>query len=456
MKRLALLALVAAFLFGTVNTASAMDDKAVWAQGFVNVYFQWMDNANFSKSKEDLGTNEDDFIASQRTRMYVDYMAGETVSAVIRFEIDTDWGSSPAKAGSPGGGGIGADGVNIETKNAYLQWTVPDSKLVLKMGMQGLSLPSATYGIPLLNDDVAAVVGNYQFNDMVSTTFFWTRLRDGTVGSDTSTSSTADEFDAVGIILPVSFDGGTFEPFFLMSTEGKDSYNARVAPATAPTDSVESWWLGGALKVTKYDPIFFGIDAVYGTQATDGSVNDANGWFAAAEVGYKMDMVTPSIVAFYGSGEDDDATNADGRMPIISTGNGAFAPTTFGTYGDWNMGSSNILTQGIGASGIGLKLADIALVENIKHEINLFYFKGTSDKQAATNFTGWANTNVFTTKDSAWEVNFESRYTIYENLMAVLDLSFVAPNFDDSIGARDGDVPDETAYKGCFQIQYSF
>ena len=59
MKRFALAALAAVFLFGSANAASAMDDKAVWAQGFINVYFQWLDNADFSKKD-----GEDDFVAA--------------------------------------------------------------------------------------------------------------------------------------------------------------------------------------------------------------------------------------------------------------------------------------------------------------------------------------------------------------------------------------------------------
>ena len=185
MRRFALAALVAVFLFGSVNTASAMDDKAVWAQGFINVYFQWLDNADFSKKD-----GEDDFVAGQRTRMYVDYMSGENLSGVVRFEMDTTWGASGATAGDigdGGGGDAGADGINIKTKNAYIKWTVPDTDMTMQMGVQGLALPSATYGQPVFNDDVAAVVASNRFSDMVSATLFWTRIADAAT-ADTGTT----------------------------------------------------------------------------------------------------------------------------------------------------------------------------------------------------------------------------------------------------------------------------
>jgi|SaaInl4_135m_RNA_FD_contig_31_654688_length_1435_multi_18_in_0_out_0_1 hypothetical protein len=452
MKKFALAALVAVFLFGSVNTASAMDDKAVWAQGFINVYFQWLNNSDFEKKDA-----EDDFIAAQRTRMYVDYMSGENLTGVVRFEIDNNWGDGAS------GGGAGADGIRVEVKNSFIKWTVPDTDLVMTMGIQGVALPSATYGQPVLNNDVAAVVASNKFSDMFTATLFWARLGDtrgngetlfssATKSDVTSNPGNADEYDAVGLILPIAFDGGTITPWGVWTTQGKD--------AAGTTKKSTGQWIGGALKVTAFDPISLGLDVMHGKVSTTPDTSDANGWFAAADVTYKMDMLTASLVGFTSSGNDSSTTDGTEVMPVISNGNGAFAPTTFGTYGDWNMGSSNILTEGPGAQGIGIKLTNLSSMENLTHEINVFYFKGTSKKDAAASLSGgWSNTAVFTKDDSAWEVNFESVYSIYENLSAVLDLSMVDANFSKTAGARTTATStgaSETAYKGAFQIQYNF
>lgn len=456
MKRFALAALVAVFLFGSVNTASAMDDKAVWAQGFINVYFQWLNNSDFSKND-----GEDDFVAGQRTRMFVDYMSGEDVTGVVRFEMDTTWGDQTGGFYGGGGGGPGGDGVIVEVKNAYIKWTVPNTDLTMTMGLQGVALPSATYGQPVLNNDVTAAVASNKFSDMVSATLFWARLND-TQQSDTAAgnANTADEWDVVGLVLPINFDGGSFTPWGVWGTQGKDSYNTVYSPTTNVTDNVDYLYFGGAIKVVAFDPISIGLDVMHGSRDTNVDANDASGWFGALDLTYKMDMLTASLVAFTSTGEDSSATDGSEVMPIISNGNGMFAPTTFGTYGDWNMGTSPILTAGPGAQGIGIKLTDLSFMEKMTHEINLFYFRGTSDKDAAASLAGgWSTTSTFTTKDSAWEVNFESVYSIYENLSAVLDLSFVAPDFDKTAGARTtatSNNRDETAYKTCFQIQYNF
>jgi hypothetical protein len=292
-----------------------------------------------------------------------------------------------------------------------------------------------------------------KFNDLVSATLFWSRLG-STAGGDTAGSSTADDWDVAGLIAPIAFDGGSFTPWGVWGVRGKDSYGNGV------TDNVDYLFLGAAIEVTAFDPVTFGLDVMHGKRETNLNSQDASGWFAAADVSYKMDMLTASLVAFTSTGEDSSAADGSEVMPVLSNGNGAFAPTTFGTDGDWNMGAGNILTAGPGAQGVGLKLTGLSFQENLTHVINVFYFRGTSDKEAAASLAGgWTNTSTFTSKDSAFEVNFESEYAIYENLSAVLDLSFVAPDFDKDAGARTAATSngrDETAYKACFQIQYNF
>ena len=184
------------------------------------------------------------------------------------------------------------------------------------------------------------------------------------------------KWDAVGLILPIAFDGGAITPWGVWSTQGKDS-------GTVTTKKKNGLWLGAAIEVTAMDPISFGLDVMHGKVSTTPNTSDAGGWFASADVSYKMDMLTASLVAFTSTGEDNSAADGSEVMPVISNGNGAFAPTTFGTDGDWNMGAGNILTAGPGAQGVGLKLTNLSFLENLTHVVNVFYFRGTSDKDAA-------------------------------------------------------------------------
>ena len=53
----------------------------------------------------------------------------------------------------------------MKLKNAYIDWMVPQTDLKVRMGIQGVALPSMTTGSNVFNDDVAGVVASYQFNE---------------------------------------------------------------------------------------------------------------------------------------------------------------------------------------------------------------------------------------------------------------------------------------------------
>lgn len=75
-------------------------------------------------------------LIDQRIRMKMTYDLNQDVSFVYYGEVDTVWGEqSKGKIG--GGGKLGTDGVNLETKNAYVSLKVPNTKLNLTLGLQG-------------------------------------------------------------------------------------------------------------------------------------------------------------------------------------------------------------------------------------------------------------------------------------------------------------------------------
>jgi hypothetical protein len=73
----------------------------------------------------------------QRLRLKGTYTLNDRVSVVYWGEVDTVWGVA-SKGGIGGGGKLGADGVNVETKNAYATIKFPEAKYTLTAGIQGL------------------------------------------------------------------------------------------------------------------------------------------------------------------------------------------------------------------------------------------------------------------------------------------------------------------------------
>ena len=170
---LATLLLAAGMIFGVSTGASAIDFKA---HGEWIMSFDYGMNGNATGDGRATGFGRqgtDEFDASQRVRLQMDAVASEALSANVFFELGpASWGKADR------GYALGADGTNlIKVRRAYIDWMVPQTDLKIRMGLQGLALPSfTTKANAVLDDDVAAVVASYKFNDNVGLTAFWARF----------------------------------------------------------------------------------------------------------------------------------------------------------------------------------------------------------------------------------------------------------------------------------------
>jgi hypothetical protein len=114
------------------------------------------DNANFVK---------------QRLRMYFTSVASENLKVVYKNEIDFEWGDNSFNSGDTtrgGGGRLGGDQVNLETKNIYMEFMVPDTPLKATLGLQGVTLHKGWF----ISDDISAARFDLNF-DPVSVMAYW-------------------------------------------------------------------------------------------------------------------------------------------------------------------------------------------------------------------------------------------------------------------------------------------
>ncbi len=466
MKRIVTLMLAAMLVLGSVAGASAADIKV---KGQWDFAFQWLDNTNFKDGDQD-GNSEDDFDARQRLRTQIDIIASENLRGVVFFEIgDTIWGRGSQ------GGALGADTTVVEVKRSYIDWTVPNTALMVRMGIQGLALPGAVFGSPVLDDDVAALTLTYKFNDMVGATAFWARPYDNDSGNDDG-SNDMDELDLFGLVVPVTLDGAKITPWGMFGSLGKDvtrtggnggswnqaAYGLRpVNPSGSPTFGEDStaWWGGAAFELTMFSPLSFKLDAMYGAVNSDDEEMERSGWMVLGSVDYKMDMMTPGIFAWYASGDDDDATNGSERMPYVMPD---FGPTSFGfdKPGAPIATDSVLSVSGTGMWGVGVQLKDISFVENLKHTVRVVYMRGTNDEDmaaeaiAASGGPGQTDNGMYMTEeDSAIEVNIDHFYKIYDNLDLIVEMGYIKADFDEDTWGDD-DFSD--AWKLGFNLKYSF
>lgn len=471
MKRIVTLLLAAGLVFGAFGGAHAADIKAkgYWALGF-----GFTDSLDYY-DKDKGGSGGDTFNAHQRFRTQIDVVANENLSGVVYFEIGhQDWGTES--------GALGADGKVVKVRRSYIDWTVPQTDLKIRMGIQGLALPGATFGSsPVLDDDMAAITMSYAFNDMVSATAFWARPYD--TSTDTAGAHPKfDEVDIFGLAVPVTLDGFKVTPYGAYASAGKDvngsdstKYNGSSwgayksgmysvsqldGTADTKTNTFDAWWGGVAFEMSKFDPFSLKADVTYGSKEGDVDASERSGWFASAKAAYKLGMVTPGLFGWYGSGEDDDMNNGSERMPSVSPQ--SWAPTSFGFPGSVYYDDTNFGLNGVGTWALGVELADISFIENLSHVFRVAYMKGTNDSDLLKKNAGLNDTfaptqgGVFlTNEDSAWEVNFDTTYKIYENLSLVTEMGFIKLDLDeDTWGAAASDTSD--AKKLAFYFIYEF
>jgi len=479
MKRFLALALLAAFVLGAgvANAATTLKTS-----GEMQFAYTWHDNTNFFDMDAD-NTSEDDFRAAQRTRVFFDWAASESLRAVVGLEMGTsDWGVSG------GGADLDSDDVVVEVKHAYMDFTWPNTALNFRMGVQSVELPYAVAGSPVFGADVAGILASYKFNDTVSATFGWLRPQDADAGADTggrAADGVNDELDVLALIVPIKGDGFTFTPWLAYAIVGQNAsldananvvraYQGLISNATgAQNDNMDAWWVGGAFTTTMFAPFTIKADLVYGftdgvNGSEEGGVGERSGWFFDAAVDYKMDMVTPGLFFVYSTGEDDDNSDSE-RLPVLYNAAG-YRPTSFGfgggagLLGDWDGILANTPTS---LMVIGGQLANFSFVDKLTHTLRVAYAQGTSDEDyvkkgyAASNYNAYHGL-ALTTKDSFWEVNFDSKYSIYENLTGYVEIGYINLDLDDMwkshttpLGTLDTDKI-EDAWKLAFCLKYSF
>ena len=476
MKKILTLMLAAGMLLGAASGAKAIDFKASgeWLVGFGlgdGSLIKDVDNKKYR--------HHDTFNAGQRVRLQLDAVASESLSGTVFFEIgDQMWGNAES------GGALGADGKEVKVKNAYIDWMVPNTDLKLRMGLQAVAMPNVAGGSAIMDGDAAAVVASYQFNDNVGLTALWMRpLNDNYTGANAEGElygngyeNYLDNMDLFALMLPLKFDGVELTPWAMYGMQGKNARFNEGGVDTADGALSETlpgyypgmnglalgktgkaygsmFWAGLPVAITAFDPLNIEFDINYGYVEAMGRYDvlkrgvesvlgssKREGWLVKALVEYKMDWGTPGIFGWYASGDDGNVKNGSERLPSIA-GAGNF--TSFMGDGNlaWGTGYNfydNNLTYA-GTWGVGLQIADVSFVEDLKHTFRVAYWGGTNSPSMVKYMgsgVAWDETTAaqdgpyLTTNDGLLEFNLVNSWQIYENLEANLELGYIVNMMD--------------------------
>ena len=507
MKKILTLMLAAGMLLGAASGAKAIDFKASgeWLVGF------GLGDGSLIKDVDNKKYRHDDtFNAGQRVRLQLDAVASESLSGTVFFEIgDQMWGNAES------GAALGADGKVVKVKNAYIDWMVPNTDLKLRMGLQAVAMPNVAGGSAIMDGDAAAVVASYQFNDNVGLTALWMRpLNDNYTGTNAEDepygngyNNYLDNMDLFALMLPLKFDGVELTPWAKYGMQGKNTrFNeGGVETADGALDVTlpgylpgmnefalgktskaygSMFWAGLPVAITAFDPLNIEFDINYGYVEAMGRYDvlkrgtdlvrgnsKREGWLVKALVEYKMDWGTPGIFGWYASGDDGNVKNGSERLPSIA-GAGNF--TSFMGDGNlaWGTGYNfydNNLTYA-GTWGVGLQIADVSFVEDLKHTFRVAYWGGTNSPSMVKYMgsgVAWDDTTAaqdgpyLTTNDGLLEFNLVNSWQIYENLEANLELGYIVnmmdkDTWDKSYITEKRNWSKQDAWKAQLIFAYSF
>ena len=482
MKKLATLLIAAGLVFGaTAPAANAIDFKA---KGEWVMSFDYGQNGNFTGGHGQTGYNgkEDEFEAKQRLRLQMDAVASENLSGTVFFEIgNTTWGKSDE------GGALGADQTIVEVRRAYIDWMVPNTELKVRMGLQGMELPSFTMKkSQVFVDDVAGITLSYQFTDNVGATVFWARpyndnytaVKGYRTHEDDNKSNFMDNVDVFGLTIPLTFDGIKVTPWGLIAAIGPNAFGgyedpdnetgydpfgnfvgtskaqmaAGLLPAWGVTGSrgltassavldqyATAWWAGVTADITYFDPFRIAFDFMGGGVQWDDSRLNRAGWMAALLLEYKMDWGIPGLVAWYASGDNSNLGDGSERMPNLSLGNGDNDFSYYAFDGHPYIAREGAIGNSMaGTWGVGLRVKDVSFIEDLKHTLRVNLIGGTNNHKilkelykrgdyALNDNQGFGFQNLYMTdQDTALEIGLHNEYKMYENFTIMLDANYLA------------------------------
>lgn len=340
------------------------------------------------------------------------------------------------------GGALGSRSASIITRQAFLDWTIPDTQIKFRFGQQYFSLPHFSTGAtPINNEFGSGITMTAPITDWVDVIAIWCRAqsgpRRGTHASFPTAFAADDVWDIFTIAPTFKFEGAKLMPYLGLSLFGKDSLASTVlyGPANAPypfnvatptSASVgdfalepklgEAWgfaqdgsgWfplysagatanvlngtrhqVGKATSImagiggeyTALDPWTFAFDLAWGQTKTSHKEFNRAGWIASVKAAYKTQYGVPTVVAWYASGDDSNIFNGSERGV---GGNGGRSDMTL--WGQSTQGNLLHAYEGgilFGSTGFSLQWNKASFIDKMTHDLRIGFAQGTNAKEMA-------------------------------------------------------------------------
>lgn len=362
--------------------------------------------SNFT-GEDDIGAQDLTQVDS-RTRLYYTATFSDDFKFVNKFEFDVTYGDEPQ-------GDIGADGISLEVKNSYIDFSTWNKTVNWRLGVQGYTIGRGF----VFDDDFAGAVIKYT-QDNWSLPVVWIKHHEGGTGQNKN-----DE-DVDSYTLNPYFKRGNwmFNPFlvYLHSDDG--------SAADRRYRDINAYYLGANVDYKGEHCRFWGTGIYNGGTLgpTDGTPDlDLNGFLVAMGVSGTVKTIGLHSEVFYASG-DDNFTDDDQRAFLPFNGVSYYWAEIMGKGVFDNQVSANSpgnLISNIWAVNGG---ADYRLLENLKLTFDIWYASLVEASYAA------ADDDVLGT-----ELDAKATYTIMPGLNLDLVAAYLFRGDGTHKGSKEAD-----------------
>lgn len=494
MKKLLTLLLAAGMTLSAANGASAVELKV---SGIYDFAFSGSEGLNGSHSFMDASDyraltgrnyNERHFDVYQRLRLGMEFVMSEQLSAFYQAQIGTFVWGGPYKGASKAeadGGALATRAANIVTRLAYLDWYVPQTRVHVRMGQQSILLPNYAAGSPILDDPATGVVIAAPLGENLKLSAFWLRAIADPLKTDTGEYEYDDaDVDLFGLTAEMKCRAFSLTPWLIVGHGGENfdrvGSSGPTAPGILPFNGMERlrwdngaliadpngsgstiWFAGIGGETRIFDPFTLAFDFYYSGTDNGHSSTERDGWYVAARAEYDTYWCAPALVGWYASGDDSKVTNGSEQPLTLS---GGFDPGAR-AYFNGRYSIANTIDRGDagGTWGVSAQLNELTFISDLSHDLAVTYFRGTNSSNMPNiinNLYGGGVTpaDYLTNKDHIVEVDFNTTYNIYKNLIAVLELSYLFQDFDKDVWRdADGDTRSfSDAWRAALNFRYKF
>ncbi|MBT1074298.1 histidine kinase [Geobacter grbiciae] len=355
----------------------------------------------------------------QRARIMYIAKANDDLKLVTHFEVDSQWGDNSYAVGRNDGGSIGADQVNIETKNIYLDFNIPAVPVNMKVGIQPFT--DAYKGI-YVNTDMAGALATARYGNFTNA-LGWFRLDDR-----------KDTVNTAGVHSPAFSSGKDTRDIIVLDSKyalnkdvklGGSYYLYNDDKSAYATDSTKSF-------NDIIHTVGLNAEANLGAVIVDGfalyqfgNLNDTrhlSAWAANVGARGKLGIGTLRAQFLYTSGDTRTNGTSNSFVPVINHTSGADAENTFYPADmrlilrdKWGTTDDRAIVYNSDNGGEGLFGGFVGYDANLTSKV----FANANAGFVAAAKTNKANNYMGT------EVNAEIGYKLYDNMTASIQGAYV-------------------------------